>query len=453
MAYKILNGIRIIDLTMVYAGPVATKIMAEMGADIIKIESSQRADVFTRANVYPENQPGSAQWNRGGFFHTLNAGKKAISLNLGTDTGRNIFKQLVKISDVVIENYSPRVMDNWGLNYEQLKKINPRIIMVSISGLGHYGPLRDFSMYVPGMEGMSGLTYITGYPDQPPLLSGCAYGDWVTGVNAAMSLVTALFHQQTTGKGQYIDVSGREATACHLGESVIDYTLNKNNRSRTGNHNSHYAPHSCYRCQGDDNWVAICAENETQWRHLIKVINKPELLKTKFATLKSRLNNQSELDTVIEDWTVERDKFEIMEILQKAQIPCGAILNMREINLSPQLKKRGFFKLIDHQNGIGKRPIPSQMPAVFHGFRQFPLKRAPRFGEDTKFVLTSLLKKSEDEITQLENDNVISSSPTFPSGRPTRVDLITKQQAGSIDAEYLQELRKHFGQDIGQSSV
>ena len=123
----------------------------------------------------------------------MNIGKRAISLNLATEKGREIFKQLVQISDVVIENFSPRVMTNWGLDYEQLKKVNPRIIMVSISGLGHDGPLKDYYMYVPGMEGMSGLTHMTGYPDEEPLLSGCAYGDWVTGANAAMAMITALF--------------------------------------------------------------------------------------------------------------------------------------------------------------------------------------------------------------------------------------------------------------------
>ncbi len=243
MAHKLLGGIRVLDLTMVFAGPVSTKILADMGAEVIKIESVQRADVYSRANVYPENKPREDPWNRGCFFHTLNAGKYGISLNLGGEAGREIFKRLAKISDVVVENFSPRVMENWGLSYEELKKVKPDIIMVSMSGLGHYGPLRDFYMYVPSMEGMSGLMYNTGYADREPLLSGHAYGDWVTGVNAAAALLTALYYRKRTGKGQYVDVSGREAVSCHIGEIIMDYTLNSRERTRVGNQHSSAAPH------------------------------------------------------------------------------------------------------------------------------------------------------------------------------------------------------------------
>jgi crotonobetainyl-CoA:carnitine CoA-transferase CaiB-like acyl-CoA transferase len=450
MAHKLLNGVRILDLTMVFAGPVATKILAELGAEVIKIESMQRADVFTRANVYPENNPGNDPWNRGCLFHSLNAGKRGISLNLGTETGRDIFKKLVKKSDALIENFSPRVMENWGLNYEQIKKVNPRIIMVSISGLGHYGPLRDYYMYVPGMEGMSGMTYNTGHPDEPPLLSGCAYGDWVAGANAAMALITALFHQKITGRGQYVDVSGREAAVCHIGDIVMDYVINGRDRKRSGNKHLQYAPYGCYRCRGDDDWVAICIETESQWKRLVQAVGKPKLVENKvFATMQRRLDNQSELDAIIEEWTVRRDKFEVMETLQKLRIPAGAVLNMKEVNLNPHLKNRGFFQLVDHGEGIGRRPIPSQIPASFHGFGKSVLKRAPRFGEDTEHVLGTLLGMSRQDLARLEEEKVIAKTPAFPPGKPTRLDLIEKQQAGFIDPDYLDELKKHFGAEIG----
>jgi crotonobetainyl-CoA:carnitine CoA-transferase CaiB-like acyl-CoA transferase len=449
-ARKLLDGIRILDLTMVFAGPVATKILAELGAEVIKIESWQRADVFTRANVYPENTPGGDPWNRGCLFHSLNAGKRGISLNLGVEKGREIFKRLAKISDAVIENFSPRVMENWGLNYEHLTEVNPRLIMASISGLGHYGPLRDYYMYVPGMEGMSGMSYNTGYPDEPPLLSGCAYGDWVAGANAAMALITALFHQMTTGKGQYVDISGREAAVCHIGDIVMDYALNNRDRDRIGNKHLRFAPHGCYRCRGDDDWVAIGIETDGQWRRFVREIGRPDLLGNgTFASMRGRLENQLELDRLIEEWTGRRDKFEIMETLQKLRIPAGAVLNMKEVNLNSHLKKRGFFHLIDLGKGIGQRPMPSQMPAKFRGFRKPVLKRAPHFGEDTEYVLGSLLGMSEQGLERLEEEKVIAKTPVFPPGKPTRLDLLEKQQAGSIDPDYLDELRKHFGTGIG----
>jgi crotonobetainyl-CoA:carnitine CoA-transferase CaiB-like acyl-CoA transferase len=449
--HKLLDGVRILDLTMVFAGPVATKILAELGAEVIKIESMQRADVFTRANVYPENVPGSDPWNRGCLFHSLNAGKRGISLNLGTERGRKIFKQLAKKSDAVIENFSPRVMENWELNYEQIKKLNPRLIMVSISGLGHYGPLRDYYMYVPGMEGMSGMTYNTGYPDEPPLLSGCAYGDWIAGANAAMALITALFHQKYTGEGQYVDISGREAAICHIGDIVMDYVINKRDRMRIGNKHLRYAPHGCYRCSGDDNWVAIGIETENQWKRFVRAIGKPELRNKAFASMQKRLDHQSELDDIIEEWTGRRNKFAIMETLQKMRIPVGAVLNMKEVNLNVHLKKRGFYQLIDHGEGIGKRPIPTQIPAKFHGFKKSVLKRAPRFGEDTEYILGSVLGISRQDLARLEEEKIIAKVPAFPPGRPTRVDLIEKQLAGSIDPAYRDELKKHFGTEIGGS--
>jgi crotonobetainyl-CoA:carnitine CoA-transferase CaiB-like acyl-CoA transferase len=454
MAYKILDGIRIIDLTMVFAGPVATKILAELGAEVIKIESWQRPDVFTRANVYPENIPGNDPWNRGCLFHSLNVGKRAISLNMADEKGRDIFRQLLKVSDAVIENFSPRVMTNWGLDYARIKKVNPRIIMVSVSGLGHYGPLKDYYMYVPGMEGMSGLTHNTGNPDEPPLLSGFAYGDWVTGANAAMALITALFHQKITGKGQYVDVSGREATICHLGDIVVDYILNKRDRKRLSNRHPGCAPHGCYRCKGDDEWVAIAIETDGQWKRFIREINGPEALRNQvFASRQGRLARQPELDCLIEQWTTQRNKFEVMNTLQRLRIPAGPALNMKEINLNPHLKKRGFFQCVDHGDGVGKRPIPSQIPAKFHGFKKANLTRAPHFSEDTEYVLGSLLGMSKQNLAHLEQEKVISKTPDFPPGRPTRLDLLEKQQAGCIDPDYLNELKQHFGIGIGMQPI
>jgi len=451
MGHKLLEGIRVLDLTMVFAGPASSKILAELGAEVIKIESAQRSDVFTRANVFPEREPGEEPWNRGSIFHTLNAGKCGISLNLGGEEGREIFKRLVKISDVVIENFSPRVMDNWGLNYEELKKIKPDIIMVSMSGLGHYGPMRDFYMYVAGMEGMSGLTHNTGSPDEPPLASGYAYGDWVTGANAAAALLTALYYRQWSGKGQYIDVAGREAVCCHVGEIIMDYTLNGRDRTRMGNRHPSVAPHGCYRCKGEDSWLNIAVENDEQWRSFCQAIGDPAWTKEdRFADAPSRWRNQEELDMLVEGWTSRYDHHVAMEILQEAGVPSGTVLNMKEVNLDPHLTDRGFFQVIDHGEGIGKRPIASQIPAKFSGLESFVPGRAPRFGQDNEYVFCTLLKMSPKELKKLEEEKVIGGPPTFPPGRPTRTDLIEEQGAGWFDPDYLDELRKRYGEDIGR---
>jgi len=451
MAFALLEGIRVLDLTMVFAGPVSTKILAELGAEIIKIESTQRADTFTRANVYPENVPGEDNWNRGSNFHTLNAGKYGISLNLGDERGREIFKRLVRISDVVIENYSPRVMEHWHLGYEELKKVKPDIIMGSLSGLGHYGPLRDFYMYVPGMEGMSGLTHNTGSPDHAPLLTGHAYGDWVGGVNATAALMAALFYRQQTGKGQYVDISGREAVACHVGDLIMDYTLNNRERSRAGNRSDNAAPHGCYRCKSDDAWVNIAVENEEQWQSFCQATGHPEWASDpKYDSLQKRKQNEDVLDGMVEAWTGQLERFEVMGILQKAGIPSGVVLNMRDLHVNPHLVSRGFFQVIDHGDGVGKRPIARQIPVKIDGSVGSALKRAPRFGEDDEYVFGKLLEMPKTEMEELAGAQVIGGAPSFPKGRPTRTELIQQQGSGWFDPDYLSELRRCFGDDIGR---
>jgi len=450
MAYELLTGTRVLDLTMVFAGPVSSRILASLGAEVIKIESAIRPDVFTRGNVYPENDPGAEPWNRGSYFHALNAGKKGITLNLGHEKGRDIFKKLVKISDVVMENYSPRVMENWGLGYDELKKIKPDVIMASMSGLGHVGPLRNYYMYVPGMEGMSGLTHLTGYPGQPPMLSGFSYGDWMLGATSSAAILTALFYKKNTGRGQFIDVAGREAMISNIGDIVMDFTLNHREQNRMGNDQPYAAPHGCYRCSGDDNWVNIAIEREDQWTSFCRVIGEPEWSKQeKFSNSTGRWQNRGELDTLVEAWTAKHDKFEITEALQKAHVPAGAVLSMKEVNLNPHLIERGFFNVIDHGDGIGKRPMPCQIPAKFNNIDSFVPDRAPRFGQDNNYVYGELLGIPQEELAALENEQVIGGAPSFPPGRPTRLNLIQQQNAGALDADYTGRLREKYRTDMG----
>ena len=455
MAYKILEGIRVVDLTTVYAGPMGTRMLADLGAEIIKIESPNRPDLFTRMTAYPDNEPPEKEnWNAGGYFHFLNAGKLGISLDLSTEKGKEIFKKLVKISDIVMENFSPRVMDNLGLGYEELKKVKPDIIMVSMSGLGHYGPLRDYYMYMTGMEGMSGLTYITGHPEYPPLLSNYAYGDWMLGVTGTAAALTALYYRKKTGKGQYIDVAGREAIVVHIGDVIMDYTLNGRVKEREGNAHPEMAPHECYRCKREDSWINIAIENEDQWKALCKLMGKEELKDDpRFSNMEARIKNRDELNKIIEEWTSQYDHIELMEILQKEGIPSGAVLTMKEVFLNPHLIQRGFFEVIDHGKDVGKRPIGKQMPAKFVGYESYVPSRAPKFAQHNEYVFCELLGMSKDELKKLEEEKVIGTIPRFPPGRPTRLDLIQKQVgkgAGFVDPNYLEELRKAFGEDIGK---
>jgi crotonobetainyl-CoA:carnitine CoA-transferase CaiB-like acyl-CoA transferase len=446
MGYNLLNGIRILDLTMVFSGPIATKILAETGAEVIKIESVSHFDAFTRSNLYPENEPGEEAWNKGSIFHSLNVGKRGISLNLGVEEGREIFRRLVLISDVVIENFSPRVMEKWGLGYEDLKTIKKDIVMVSLSGLGHFGPLKDFLMFVPGMEGMSGLTNVTGYPDQPPMLSGHAYGDWILGATGAAALMVALYHRKKTGQGQYVDVAGREAVMSHIGEIIMEASVNGRDQSRTGNRHPFAVPHGCYRCKGDDSWVTIAIENDLQWKHFCDAIENPAWTSDeRFASGLKRLQNQDILDVFVEDWTSKHDHYHVMDILQKAEVPAGAVLTMKEMHLDPHLMERGFFQIVDHGGCVGNRPIPKQLPAQFTNVETFVPKAAPRFGEDNVYVFKKLLGMSDEEMKYLEGKEIIGGSPRLPPARSTRKELIEAQDSGSFDEHYLAQLRRKYG--------
>ena len=301
-------------------------------------------------------------------------------------------------------------------------------------------------MFVPGMEGMSGLTHMTGYPGEPPLLSGHAYGDWVLGATGAAALMVALYHRKKTGDGQYIDVAGREAAACHIGEIIMDCSLNGRDRTRIGNGHASIAPHGCYRCKGDDEWVTIAVENDEQWKRFCDAIGNPSWTgEARFADGLSRWKNQESLDALVEAWTSKYDHYEAMEIMQAAGVPAGAVLNMKEMHLDPHLRKRGFFEVIDHGGAVGKRPIPEQLPAKFSNVEIFASKRAPvrrrqrlRVSRPSRYVRGGVEGPLEEE--------GIGGIPNFPPARPTRKDLVETQDSGWFDPDYLKELRKEYGE-------
>jgi len=217
-----------------------------------------------------------------------------------------------------------------------------------------------------------------------------------------------------------------------------------------GNAQPYLAPHGCYRCKGDDNWVNIAVEDDEEWESFCGVIGNPDWCKQeKFRNSLNRWKNRTDLDILVEAWTINQDKFEITTNLQKAGVPAGAVLNMKEVNLNPQLIERGFFNVIDHGEGIGKRPIPNQIPAKFNNINSFIPARAPRFGQDNKYVFGELLGISNEDLAVLESEKIIGGAPAFPPGRPTRVNLIQAQDAGQIDTNYINELRDKYNKDIG----
>jgi len=452
MPRLLLEGVRVLDLTMAYAGPIGTRVWADMGAEIIKIESIQRIDMPTRVISYPENEPGEDPWNRGGYFHRLNVNKYGITLDLTNPKGVDIFKRLVKISDVVAENFSPRTMKNFGLDYEVLKGIKPDIIMVSMSGFGSTGPERDYVAYVPVMEA-AGLSSISGFPDGMPMPTGTGYGDWLLGMSGAAAVLAALFYRRRTGKGQHIDVAGREAVITHIGEAVMDYTMNRRVWGRMGNRHPSMAPHGCYRCCDEEERITIAVSSDEEWKALCRAMGDPPWTKEeRFSTALGRWQNQDELDSLIEEWTKKHHHYEAMRILQQAGVAAGAVLNPKEVLLDPHLLERRFFRVIEHAPEVGKRPQPMQMPAKFSESWGGPLKPAPRVGEHNEHILGELLGMSSEEIASLEEENVIGKTPLLRlPWRGLKLERIAEAGAVILDRDYLGNLSAAYGERIGRA--
>ena len=421
----ILAGIRVLDLSRVWAGPLATKMLADMGAEVILIEApNARMDKATleltnqlwqagrRFSYFPDGDPGEQPWNRQAMFNDFNRNKLGIALALNTPQGKEIFKRLVKISDVVLENYTPRVMKNFGLDYPVLKEINPGIIMISMPGYGMSGPYRDYPAYGSGLEQHAGFSSRIGYADSAPYRTQNSYPDPVASVNAASAIMLALWHRRRTGRGQYIELAQIETSICLLGEVILDYSMNQRPPQRMGNRHAFMAPHGCYRCRGEDMWVTIAVARDEEWEALCQVMGGPPWSKEgRFAGQLSRWQNQDELDKLIEGWTIGYDHYEVMHLLQKVGVAAGAVLNVKEMLNDPQLKERGYFIELTHPQ------------AGSHLYTGFPVKLsrtpacgswpAPCLGEHNEYVLGEMLGLSEGEIAQLAKDQIISTSPVM----------------------------------------
>lgn len=420
----VLAGVRVLDLSRVWSGPLAVRMLADMGAEVILIEAphgragdkaslelmKQMRKEGIRFPYFPDGDPGEQPWNRRGPSNDFHRNKLGITLDLRHPQGQDIFKQLVKISDVVLENYTPRVMKNFGLDYPVLREINTGIIMVSMPGYGMTGPYRDYPAYGSTLEQHAGFSSIMGYADSGPYRTQSTYPDPVASVSAASAVMLALWHRRHTGKGQYIDLAQIETSTCLIGEAILDYSMNKRPPQRLGNRHPFMAPHGCYRCRGEDKWVVIAVATDEEWEAFSSAIGNPPWTKEeRFADQLSRWKNQDELDRLIEEWTTQYDHYEVMYLLQRAGITAGAVLNAKEMLSDPQLKERNYFIEVSHPQA-GTHLYPglalklSKTPASFR-------RPAPCVGEHNEYVLGKLLGLSKDRIAQLEEDKIISTGP------------------------------------------
>lgn len=394
----LLKGVRVTDFTHAFAGPTASLMLALMGAEVIKIESQAHSDVATRDPKHARAQEPM------GIFFTTNLNKLSITLNLKHPEAVDLAKRLIKISDIVMSNYRPGVLERLGLGYSVLKEIKPEIIMMSLSSHGATGPERNYGAYAAIMGPLSGLSYVTGYRDSPPAPIRST-ADTLAGVSTIIPVLAALNYCHRTGKGQYIDCSAVESLTVCMSDIIMEYTMNRKVRCRDANRDDFMAPHNCYRCKGTDKWVSIAISTEEEWIAFCNAIGHPEWIHNDmFKDGISRWENQDALDRLIEEWTLNHTNYEVMEILQNSGVAAVASFTNEEIIKDPHCLARGVFKDVI-QPFVGKQ-IQMGLPWKMSN-PQGSLRPVPKLGEHNDYVFGELLEVPQDVIEKYKNEKII----------------------------------------------
>ena len=406
-----LEHVRVIDISQGWAGPLAAMILADMGAQVFKIESVQHPD-WWRGFAGNRAVQGEAIWERSALFNGIARNKLGATLNLADPRGVDLLMRLLKVSDLFIENFTPRVIEGWSLNYERLRPVNPQLIMISMPGFGLSGPWRDYPALGTTTDSMSGVAALCGYEGGPPRLQTVSW-DPVVGLHGTVALLLALRHRAATGRGQFIELSHIEAGTSLIAQAVMDYSMNRRIWPRRGNRDWSMAPHGCYRCRGNDDWLVVAVRSDAEWAALCRVIGRPEMEPDpRFATVISRLAHQDVLDKIIEAWTVQHEHREAMELLQQGGVPAGAVLSAPELLANPHLNERGFFEVVDRPF-VGAHPYPgvtirmSKTPAHIR-------HPAPTLGQHNRQVLQETLGLSDTDWARLEEAQVIGTAPIAP---------------------------------------
>ncbi|MBW1887070.1 MAG: CoA transferase [Deltaproteobacteria bacterium] len=400
---QIFDGIKVADFSWVIVGPRSTQYLAEHGATVVRIESMTHPETLRTGGPFVDFQTGI---NRTGFYARYNTNKYGASLNLGHTKGIEIAKRFVEWADIVAESFVPGKMKAWGLDYEELVKIRPDIIMLSACNQGQSGPHASQPGYGVQLASLSGFTHMTGWSDRAPAGIYGAYTDFVSPHFIAAVLAAALDFRCRTGKGQYIDCSQLECGMQFLSPAILDYTANGRVRERNGNRYPDAAPHNAYRCQGDDLWCAIAVFSDDEWQSFCNAISNPPWCKEeRFSTLTSRKENEEALDRLVESWTLEHTVEEAVRVLQAAGIAAGMVAKGEDLYKDPQFKHRNLFQELPHaemgtQTWEGPPFIFSKTPTRLH-------KAAPCLGEDNYYVYTQLLGMNDEEFADLISQGVL----------------------------------------------
>ena len=392
-----LSGVRVADFSVHAAGPFAGMILASLGADVIKIESAARLDITRRPHAMYGKPPSS--------FEQVNASKRSVTLNLKEPRALELAYDLVRISDVVLENFRPGVMDRLGLGYPQLREIKPDIIMVSLSSNGQTGPEARYAGYAPMFAALGGLGYLTGYPDGPPVELRHAM-DHTGGMMAAFSAVAALCAHRNHQVGQRADVAVRDIATAFMGHALMDTAMNGRDAQRMGNRDDAMAPHGVFPCAGDDQWITIAVENDAQWHALKGVMGSPAWAESDdLGDAFQRWRNQDALEPRLSEWTAGCDAFQLTELLQDAGIAAFPSLSADQLMDDPHLAARDAFPLItDSDRGEQRAVAP---PWRFSQTPTDPLRWTPELGQDNHEVFCGLLGMDDAELNTLQEAQIV----------------------------------------------
>jgi crotonobetainyl-CoA:carnitine CoA-transferase CaiB-like acyl-CoA transferase len=398
-----LAGVRIVDLSWVWAGTFCTMNLSHLGAEVIRVESEARPDFYRRFGPFsPDLEPGL---NRAGHFNQWNQGKKSIAVDLSSEQGIEIVKELIACSDIVVQNFATGVMERLGLGYEELKRINSRIILASISGYGQTGPYRKYMGYGPAVGALTGLSDLTGYIDGGPEELGISLPDPTVGITAALAIVSALDRRDQLGAGDHIDVSLWETTTSLAAEAWMQYSMNGTQSERMGNRDPQMSPHGCFPCSGEDEWISIACASEIEWQAFCRVVDPSLLDEASFKTLELRKANEDRLEEIIENWTREHDRWQITEQLQQQGVAAFPTLTCQDIVEDPHLNERGYIERLPHPE-VGTwahAGIPWRLGRRANGIRT----AAPCLGADTDTVLTETLGYDNERIAKLHQDGIL----------------------------------------------
>ena len=412
-----LKDLIVLDCSMVWAGPYCTKLLGDMGATIIKIEANRQLDSIRGPAIpppiplshYANDDPGEDPWNRSGYFNKTNRNKLGMCMNILKPEGREVFMELAKIADVVIENFGGGVFERMGYGYDVIKAVNEDVVFVSMPPSGNGGPEAKYVGYGVAIEQLGGVVARTGYfRDGMPMKSGINYGDPIAGIHTAGYIMTALLHRRKTGRGQYIDLSQRECAINWTGESVLEYQMTGKEPTWIGNRDEHMAPSGAYRCTGDDEWVGLAVGSDAEWRGLCEAIGRPEL-REQFATLDARFEHHAEIDAAITEWTSTRSSDDAMQALQQHGVAAGTSANSRRVVEDPHLNARGFWTEVDHVSA-GRHKLAGlawnmdRTPGAVYS-------AAPALGQYNDYVLKEILGKSEEEVQRLRDAGVLETTP------------------------------------------